>query len=637
MQQNLQVSEGNVLLGLFSQMTPQNLSQGFESLQGTGENSNFESLLHEKIGQYDVGSEGGSDINQSLESFPAALNMVVTIPSQTLPPGSAQFFGDSTSQIISNSNGQAINTENVVLSVGGKTFPQEQQMLQMEVEKVVVTANSHPESQVSVAATKMPEQLNATQQLQISPAVAQQLTSGAPPKSQLDLNPVRERGVDTRIQIDSGINQSLLKSGAINAVSDQSVVNENVVQNKSRLPQTQDLLASQASQEENNSAREIQTQRPRVNQLPNQTQAQNSFASNAATTVLKAIDAQPVTTSISIPLQQDLTPSLSRVNQDSGQNGTTAKVPPSNSPAQQNPMLHQTMTNQIGVEAGGVIKTVSDLSNEVSSIIEQQGVKSSSEKMPNLGTLTGRRVQPEFVAQVTGKDSDVPEFLKFDAGRETSEGQLPKTDLMNQAKESAVSQMNTIKPAVQPAANNFSVEVAESSMNRESLSESSSVKPASERLQNLPLSVAVNQRGWGDAFSSRVQWLASNNVNTAEIRLDPAHLGKIEVQIDLSGPEARVMFNAEHAQAREALENAMPRLREMMSESGFQQLNVDIGGQERKGEERHATGDSQTGNPEQAEQALSAAVGDETEQTLVTAQRNMLGVGGDDGSVDFYA
>ncbi len=635
MQQNLQVSEGNVLLGLFSQMTPQHLSQGFESLQGTGENSNFESLLHEKIGQYDIGSEGESDINQLLESFPAALNMVVTMPSQTLPPGSAQFFGDSTSQVISNSNGQAINTENVVLSAGGKTFPQEQQMLQTGVEKIVVTANSHPESQASVAATKIPEQLNATQRPQVSLAVAQQLTSAVPSESQLDLNPVRERGVDTRLQIDSGINQSPLKNGAINTASDQPIVNKNVVQNKSQLPQAQDLLASQ---EKNNSAREIQTQRPLVNQLPNQTQiqAQNSFASNAATTVLKTIDAQPVTSTL---LQQDFTPPLPRVNQESGQNGTTAKVPSSNSPAQQNPMLYQTTANQMGVEAGGVIKTVSDLSNGVSSIIEQQGIKPSSEKMPNLGTLADRRVQPEFVAQVTGKDSDVPEFLKFDASREASEGQLPKTDLMNQVKESAVSQMNTIKPAVQPTANNFSVEVAEPSMNRESLSESNSVKPASERLQNLPLSVAVNQRGWGDAFSSRIQWLASNNVNTAEIRLDPAHLGKIEVQIDLSGPEARVIFNAEHAQAREALENAMPRLREMMSESGFQQLNVDIGGQERKGEERHAAGDSQAGNPEQAEQTLSAAAGDEAEQTLVTAQRNMLGAGGDGSnrSVDFYA
>ncbi|MCG8383313.1 MAG: flagellar hook-length control protein FliK [Gammaproteobacteria bacterium] len=111
----------------------------------------------------------------------------------------------------------------------------------------------------------------------------------------------------------------------------------------------------------------------------------------------------------------------------------------------------------------------------------------------------------------------------------------------------------------------------------DSLSEIGSTRSDTQRVPHFNLPVSVNHKAWSDAFSQRVQWLASNSVNQAEIRLDPPQLGKVDVQIDISGPEARVIFNVEHAQAKEALDNALPRLRDMMNESGFQQLDVGVG------------------------------------------------------------
>ena len=111
----------------------------------------------------------------------------------------------------------------------------------------------------------------------------------------------------------------------------------------------------------------------------------------------------------------------------------------------------------------------------------------------------------------------------------------------------------------------------------DSLGEIGSTRSDTQRVPHFNLPVSVNHKAWSDAFSQRVQWLASNSVNQAEIRLDPPQLGKIDVQIDISGPETRVIFNVEHAQAKEALDNALPRLRDMMSESGFQQLDVGVG------------------------------------------------------------
>ena len=610
MQQNSQVSEGNILLGLFSPMTSQHLPQGFRSLQDAGVSSNFESLLHGKIAQYESSIGEKVDINHVLESFPAALDMAVEIPGQALPSDSTRFVGGSTSQVMPNSNGQETNTDQIVLPAGGKTFPQEQQILQMRAGKVGASANFHIEPQPQSLATdvKGAEQLNAMPRPQTNSSTAHQLAFTASSENPSNFNPVPKRTADTFVQ----------KNPNQTASATNNLVNQQIEANANQLPPKNGNTAAVSGQ-------------PTASESV--IQDKNRFADNPQFTGLNMVDGRLVANKFSP--QQNSASYQSVLNQDAVEVGTAVKTPLSNIPSQQNPTPYQPGFNQRDTEIGVAAKTASDLSNEVTAIVEKQGVKPLPEKIPNLSTPTDRQLPPGFVSQVKGEESDIPAFLKLDTSREMSEGQLSKIDLINLAKEPAGSQINTTKPATQIAANNFAVEVAEPLVEREGLTETNPLKSTADKLQNLPLSVAVNQRGWGDAFSSRIQWLASNNVNTAEIRLDPAHLGKIEVQIDLSGPEAKVIFNAEHAQAREALDNAMPRLREMMSESGFQQLNVDISGQERKGEERHASGDAQT---DSSEQATNAELMDETEQALVTTPRNILDIGNDsDNRVDFYA
>jgi flagellar hook-length control protein FliK len=79
---------------------------------------------------------------------------------------------------------------------------------------------------------------------------------------------------------------------------------------------------------------------------------------------------------------------------------------------------------------------------------------------------------------------------------------------------------------------------------------------------------------WDDGFSSRIVWMARNDVQSAEIRLNPPDLGPIEVKLVLTGDQgaqasASVQFSAAHAATREAIESALPRLREMLLENGI--------------------------------------------------------------------
>lgn len=92
----------------------------------------------------------------------------------------------------------------------------------------------------------------------------------------------------------------------------------------------------------------------------------------------------------------------------------------------------------------------------------------------------------------------------------------------------------------------------------------------------LHLDLPVTQPEWADGIDERIVWLSDNRVNDAQIRLNPAHLGPVEVRVSVGEDQTRVSFIAHHAATREALESATPRLREMLAAHGFGTVNVNL-------------------------------------------------------------
>jgi flagellar hook-length control protein FliK len=89
----------------------------------------------------------------------------------------------------------------------------------------------------------------------------------------------------------------------------------------------------------------------------------------------------------------------------------------------------------------------------------------------------------------------------------------------------------------------------------------------------------VSEPAWGDRMGQRVVMLAANQLKTAEIRLTPAELGPVRVKVSIEDGAANVTFQAAHAVTREALEQALPRLREMLAENGLTLGQADVGDQ----------------------------------------------------------
>ncbi|MFT4994825.1 MAG: flagellar hook-length control protein FliK [Paraglaciecola sp.] len=71
-------------------------------------------------------------------------------------------------------------------------------------------------------------------------------------------------------------------------------------------------------------------------------------------------------------------------------------------------------------------------------------------------------------------------------------------------------------------------------------------------------------------LAEKVRWMVNAKQLVADIRLDPAELGAMQVKVSISGESATVNFVVQSHHARDALENATPKLRELLGERGIE-------------------------------------------------------------------
>jgi flagellar hook-length control protein FliK len=101
--------------------------------------------------------------------------------------------------------------------------------------------------------------------------------------------------------------------------------------------------------------------------------------------------------------------------------------------------------------------------------------------------------------------------------------------------------------------------------------------PIQSALTQLPaINYPVTGKGWGESLGQRIQWMVRQNIQGAEVKLNPRGLGPIEIRVTIQNDQANVSFVAHHAVTREAIDAAIPRLREMFGDSNMNLVNVDV-------------------------------------------------------------
>ena len=147
---------------------------------------------------------------------------------------------------------------------------------------------------------------------------------------------------------------------------------------------------------------------------------------------------------------------------------------------------------------------------------------------------------------------------------------------------------------------------------------------------NQPL--AMHQSGWSEEVVNRVMYLSSANLKSADIQLEPAELGRLDIRVNIAADQsAQVNFVSGHAGVREALDSQMHRLREMLAQQGMGQVDVNVSDQQRNWQ-------GQQGQEQQARsggggQRLDSLVDDEPVEVAAVAPSVVLG----SSAVDYYA
>jgi hypothetical protein len=103
---------------------------------------------------------------------------------------------------------------------------------------------------------------------------------------------------------------------------------------------------------------------------------------------------------------------------------------------------------------------------------------------------------------------------------------------------------------------------------------STSVLP--NNLDRMVMPNSDSSAEWGSGLGERVSVMLNQKQHLATIRLDPPTLGKMDIQIQVKDDVTNVTINTQHAHTRDMVDSASHRLREILQDAGYQNVNVDV-------------------------------------------------------------
>jgi flagellar hook-length control protein FliK len=155
------------------------------------------------------------------------------------------------------------------------------------------------------------------------------------------------------------------------------------------------------------------------------------------------------------------------------------------------------------------------------------------------------------------------------------------------------------------------------------------VTPASDHIP-----ARLGTTAWDNQVSQKVVWMVGGQDQTASLTLNPPDLGPVQVVLNVNNDQATVAFSSATPEVREALENAMPRLREMMSEAGVTLGDASVSANlpdQRQADTSSSNGGRQNGNNG------GNGTGVRRGETEIPLPRSATSAARADGAVDTFA
>ena len=153
-----------------------------------------------------------------------------------------------------------------------------------------------------------------------------------------------------------------------------------------------------------------------------------------------------------------------------------------------------------------------------------------------------------------------------------------------------------------------------------------------QQFEGFDKAVNIHKSEGQQQLNEKIRWMVNARNTMAEIRLDPPELGSMQVRVNVAGDAASVSFVVQSQQAKDALAEAMPKLRDMLSEQGIELGDAEVRKDNSSNNEngQQLAGEANQGRGERGENDGL----DEMEGTRVIEQPVTRAA---KGGIDFYA
>lgn len=155
-----------------------------------------------------------------------------------------------------------------------------------------------------------------------------------------------------------------------------------------------------------------------------------------------------------------------------------------------------------------------------------------------------------------------------------------------------------------------------------------------QQFEGFDKAVNIHKSDGQQQLGEKIRWMVNARNTMAEIRLDPPELGSMQVRVNVAGDAASVSFVVQSQQAKDALADAMPKLRDMLSEQGIELGDAQVRKDNSSGQEN---GQQLAGNSHQGQGAGDRGENDGVDDTDGIRVIEQSISRADKGGIDFYA
>jgi len=194
--------------------------------------------------------------------------------------------------------------------------------------------------------------------------------------------------------------------------------------------------------------------------------------------------------------------------------------------------------------------------------IATDGVSAKLDTAANAVPMSGIRAHPRLITTPDAPIGDSSDLVAKNADMTANLPAVSLRDFPTQQTDSAAANSN---------ASGTALLIPLASLGTRSI-DHAVVSPASQMRLESPLGTT----DWSGEFAQKVMWIAGDRQQSAELHLNPPELGPLSIRLAIDDDQTSAVFHSTHSEVREAIQAALPRLREVLAENGIALGNASV-------------------------------------------------------------